>query len=280
VGAGAIVSIGRIQRLIKHKTFVWGMAFCLVGLFVALGRNGWIILVVALPAYVTLKFNLLRSAPALCVVAVATFFIATTGSQFLVDNYSVSYSRFADPLENRYASIGTLHDRAITYDLMAKALDRFPLVGEGFSAKMRGSRAMDEVEWLASHNMVVDGVVYWGAAGALVYLVFLFSWFKQSTDSIALACDRRTRQIVMLSIAYVIGATAEGQFSGLPSLPFEFYFIAGFISGLYVEVGHKKVRYTWSAAGPALVSGTPLSPIGERVLWRSHRLRVTHGSRI
>ena len=260
--AGPIVWIGYLQGLIGKRTLAVVETVCLIGLFVCMSRSPFLVVAVAVAGYILLRLNVLRSAPVLCVVAIATCFVATTGSQYVIENYGTSYNRFDDVLENRYAAVGTLSARAVTYDLFAKAVARYPLIGEGFAAKMRGSRAISEVEWLASHSMAVDAIVYWGAAGALVYLVFLFSWFKQSTDAMALAGDRNTRQVVMVAVAYVLGAIAEGQFSGLPVLPFEFYFIAGFVSGLYVELSRKRMSYRLSTTSASPSQGARLSPAG------------------
>jgi hypothetical protein len=253
-GAGAIVWIGYLQGLIGKRALIWAEMLCLIGLFVCLSRSPFLVVVVAMAGYILLRLNLLRSAPVLCVVAIATCFAATTGSQYIVDNYSTTYNRFEDATENRYAAVGTLSARAVTYDLLSKAVARYPLIGEGFAAKMRGSKAISEVEWLASHSMAVDVIVWWGTAGALVYLVFLFSWFKQSTGAMALASDRNTRQVVMVAVAYVLGAIAEGQFSGLPALPFEFYFIMGLVSSLYVEVSRDRMSCRLTATPRGLIA--------------------------
>jgi hypothetical protein len=273
-GAGAIVWIGYLQGLIRKRTLIAAEILCLIGLFVCLSRSPFLVVAVAIAGYILLRLNLLRSAPVLCVVAIATSFVATLGSQYVIDNYSTTYNRFDDALENRYAAVGTLSVRAAAYDQLVTAVARYPLVGEGFAAKMRGSRALSEVEWLASHSMAVDAVVYWGAVGSMAYLVFLFSWFKQSTDTMALASDRNTRRVVMVAVAYVIGAIAEGQFSGLPVLPFEFYFVTGLVSGLYVEVSRKRISHRLSVTPAAPVLGD-LSPAGGRVAgYRAARVQL------
>ena len=140
VAAGVIIWIGRMQRLIRQSTFAVGMAFCVAGLFVALSRSPWLIVAVTMTCYILLRIKLFRSAAVLFAAAAATFFIATSGSQFALDNLYVSYNRFSDPLENRFVEIGTLHDRAISYDLLAKAYARYPFIGAGLARRCVGAR--------------------------------------------------------------------------------------------------------------------------------------------
>jgi hypothetical protein len=78
----------------------------------------------------------------------------------------------------------------------------------------------------------------------------------------------------MVAVAYVIGAIAEGQFSGLPVLPFEFYFVTGLVSGLYVEVSRKRISHRLSVTPAAPVLGD-LSPAGGRVAgYRAARVQL------
>jgi hypothetical protein len=242
VGAIALVAVGRIRRLIGPGLFILAWVCCLAGLFVSLSRNAWLITAVMVATYYLMsRIKSLSSPLVLCMIAILTFFGAVTASQIILNvvGNSGDFITSGDAVVDRYSTVGTLHDRAISYDLLANAAMRYPLVGPGFNVKVTGSRSIVETEWLASHNLVVDTVLYWGALGASFYVVFILFWLRDSSASLSLT-RHSDRRVLRWIIAYAIGAIAGAQFTGLPSLPFEFYLLLGFASGLYPGFRERK----------------------------------------